>query len=361
MLILQNEHVAQVLDMSVALEALEIGLLDYARGDGSDRAHIPMWMPSEREDGYYRMQDNGGATRTYGIHAFRIMSDVLYWPRGERAAKYAARPGNYCSLTYLFSTQNAAPLAIMQDGLLQHYRTAGSAVIGAKYLARQDARRVGMIGSGGMARCYLEGFALVRRIEEVRVFSPTVANRDAFALEMSEKLGIAVSPVGSVGEAVSEADIVAMCTNALGPVITDVSSIKPGMHITNCGMGEINPELMRRADLRFQMGSRWGRWIEQPPQYFHAMVGRPEETARIRSTDANPAIMEIVHQLPSLVDVMAGTVPGRSDDTQVTFYLTNGLAGVQFAALCAKVYELARAYGLGHEVPTEWFTQDIRD
>src|SRR5919107_1212446 len=82
----------------------------------------------------------------------------------------------YDDLVMVFSVRNGEPLAIINDGLIQHMRVGGCAGIGAKYLARQDACDVGIFGSGGMARSYLEAFYEVRDLKRVRVYSPTKAN-----------------------------------------------------------------------------------------------------------------------------------------------------------------------------------------
>ena len=59
--------------------------------------------------------------------------------------------------------------------------------------------------------------------------------------------------------------------------------------------------------------------------------------------------------------VMAGQVPGRTSDEQVTFYRNVGNQGLQFSAVGQVVYRKAVEAGVGHEIPTEWFLQDIRD
>ena len=94
-------------------------------------------------------------------------------------------PGTYCGLIMLFSTRDGEPLAMINDGILQHMRVGGGAGLGVRYLSRPDSRTVGMLGSGGMARTYLEAFAAVRDIRSVKVFSPTKANRERYAEEMS--------------------------------------------------------------------------------------------------------------------------------------------------------------------------------
>ena len=59
-----------------------------------------------------------------------------------------------------------------------------------------------------------------------------------------------------------------------------------------------------------------------------------------------------------LHDVVAGRVPGRTSPDQITYFGGHGL-GLQFAAVGARAYQLAKQQGLGHEIPTEWFTQTL--
>ena len=95
----------------------------------------------------------------------------------------------------LNNIQNGEPLALINDGYLQHMRVGADSGIGAKYMAREDAEVVGMIGSGGMARSHVESFLLAREIKKIQVYSPTKAHREAYAKEISEKYGLEVVPV----------------------------------------------------------------------------------------------------------------------------------------------------------------------
>ena len=104
-----------------------------------------------------------------------MLSDMVAWPREDartRENKYAKIPGTFCGLLFLFSSQDATPVAMINDGILQHIRVGGGAGLGVKYLARQNSEIVGMIGSGGMARTYLDAFCQVRNIKKVKVYSP---------------------------------------------------------------------------------------------------------------------------------------------------------------------------------------------
>ncbi len=120
-----------------------------------------------------------GGSRKDGYVCARMLSDMVSWPREHgriRENKYARAPGTFCGLLFLFSVRDATPVAMINDGVLQHMRVGGGAGLGAKYLSRRDASVVGMIGSGGMARTYLDALCCVRGIEKVKAYSPNREN-----------------------------------------------------------------------------------------------------------------------------------------------------------------------------------------
>src|SRR4029077_2673884 len=128
----------------------------------------------------------GGSTK--GYFAIRMKSDVVYEKRAGDVItqeKYSSRPGLFCGLILLTSIETGEPLALMNDGVLQHMRVGADGAIGVKHLAKKDAAVVGMLGSGGMARSHVESFRCVPNIRRVQVFSPTRANRERFAAEMA--------------------------------------------------------------------------------------------------------------------------------------------------------------------------------
>ena len=217
-LFLDNDVVKQVLRMPECIATQEQVFRELLTRQAVHRSRIDVYVPTDVEpEGYYRWGSMEGASTSLGVHAIRMKSDVVTWPRDADGNwtedKYCVQPGTYCGLIFLISTRNGEPLALMNDGHLQHMRVAAGAAIGVKYLAREDATTVGMLGSGGMARTYLEAFLAVRPIERVRVYSPTRANREAYAEEMSERFGLQVIAVDSPREAVAGADIVSSCTD----------------------------------------------------------------------------------------------------------------------------------------------------
>ena len=172
MLLINNQEVEKLFSMKDCLAALEDGYDDLMIGDAVYRPRLDLWMPCERPDGYWRWGTMEGASRKIGVFAIRMKSDVVYWPGGETEEKYCMQPGTWCGLVMVFSVRNGEPLAMINDGLLQHMRVGGCAGLGVKYLAREDACDVGIFGSGGMARSYLEAFYEVRKLRQGESLQP---------------------------------------------------------------------------------------------------------------------------------------------------------------------------------------------
>ena len=361
MLFIDNAVVSQMLDMKTCLDALEVGYRDLIKGDALYRPRIDVYFPNETPDGYYKWGTMEGASRTLGVFAIRMKSDMLTWPDRLTDEKYCVRPGTFCGLIFVFSTRNGEPLAIINDGVLQHMRVGGCAGLGAKYLAREDASVVGMIGSGGMARTYLMALHEVRKLEKVKVYSPTRKNREAYAGEMGEKLGIPVEPKQTPQEVVRGSDIVATCTDSLVPVVTDLSWVEKGSHLTSVRGNEWPMEVLKMADYTTKLGRNTIVAMDEGMVRMHGtaayVAGQPEEKARI----PNPEVDLKKGHYESLIDLMAGKARGRKHRDDITYFINSGTQGLQFAAVGGRVYQLAKERGLGRELPTEWFLQDIRD
>ena len=108
----------------------------------------------------------GGSTG--GYFAIRLKSDVIYeteYNGARTQEKYCTKPGVFCGLILLTSTETGEPLAFLNDGHLQHMRVGADGGIGVKYMANPDAEVIGMLGSGGMARTHMQAFTRVRDMQ----------------------------------------------------------------------------------------------------------------------------------------------------------------------------------------------------
>jgi alanine dehydrogenase len=366
MLLIDNDVVKRVLTMRECIEAQERAFAGTLTGASVSRPRIDMFVPCNREDGYYRWGSVEGASD--GVLAVRLKSDIMTWPQGpdgtRTESKYCMRPGTYCGLVLLFSTQDGEPLAIINDGHLQHMRVGASAAIGARLLARTDAHTVGMIGSGGMARTVLEALVEVRDIRAVKAYSRVAAHREAFAREMTKRLQVAIEPVASAHEAVRGADILATCTDSMDPVI-EGAWIERGMHIVNIGPHDLGPDAVARMDVVVRQGidalpiPEEGGFRKGVGHSHGAFVGgTPEEQQRLPKSSPKRVAQSAG---PLYADVISGKASGRNDPGQITQYRPVGNWGLQFSSVGAVVYRRAKEQGLGRTLPTEWFLQDIKN
>lgn len=378
MLIINNSDVAELLNMKDCIRVQEEAFRKIPDGGAIHRPRIDMYMPCDRDDGYYRWGSMEGASDAF--FAIRMKSDIITWPRTPDGNwtedKYCREPGTYCGLIFLLSTRNAEPLAFINDGMLQHMRVGGGAGVGAKYLSREDSHVVGMIGSGGMARSYLEAFATVRDIRMCKVYSPNPKNREIYAEEMSRKLGVEVVAVDEPREAVRGADILATCTNSMKPVY-DPDWIEPGMHVTNLSRREVSDRALSKFDVVVRQGTA-GLQMRQTERFqaergFSPAAfigGTAEQMQQIPERNPEPGFGGDSPEFtdrgkggdkPDFADLVSGKAEGRTRPDQVTFYRNVGNQGLQFSSVGGWVYSLARERGMGREIPTEWFLQDIRD
>jgi ornithine cyclodeaminase/alanine dehydrogenase-like protein (mu-crystallin family) len=353
-IILSNDDVARLLTVPECMEALEEAYAELGAGRGVNRTRSDTLAGIEsRPEALYSLKSMDGIAPKFGVGAVRINSDVVTWPKrgnNQRREKVPAAGGRWVGLVLLFSAENGEPLAILPDGVLQRIRVASANGIAAKYMARQDASRVGLLGSGWQAGTQLMAICAARKIERIRCFSPTAENRAKFAAEMTPLLGIEVEPVTSAEEAIENADVVMCATNSIDPVYFE-SWIVPGVHISSIKRPEIDQGALKRAD-RLVIHTNDGK-----PLHFTTRDLDVPETAEGKGWELAGDID--FGKLPTLPDLVSGRYRGRTRAEDVTAFINNLGMGYQFAAAGAVVYRKAREQGLGHELPTEWFTEDV--
>jgi len=366
-LIINNHDVEQLLTMEDTIDALEEAYLQLAAKEAVCRPRIDIRIPTSDPARNYQWGTMEGGS-TAGYFAIRMKSDIVYEKKYNGVVtqeKYCMRPGLYCGLILLTSVENAEPLAFINDGYLQHMRVGADGGIGVKYLANQDAEVVGMLGAGGMARTHMEAFTRVRKIDKLQVFSPTRESRERFGREMAEKYNIEVKVCSRPEEVYKGAHIVAALTDSAVEV-TDGSLLEKGTHIVVVGgTGKPDAESLKKVDVYLRFGDTPAP-IGHPELATDAEhVGYEARPQQNKYGDGRRDRRKHGNTLPdrrvTLADLVNGQVKGRSSADQITYSERGNLQGAQFHAVAGKVYELAKGAGLGREIPTEWFLQDIRD
>jgi ornithine cyclodeaminase/alanine dehydrogenase-like protein (mu-crystallin family) len=195
-------------------------------------------------------------------------------------------------------------------------------------------------------------------------FSPTKKNRERYAAEVRQQLLVEAVAVDEPQAAVRGADIVAVTTDSMVPVI-EAAWLEPGMHVTNVRGLEVGPEVIERADVIAMLGTTT---LKVDSHADESVIDADGLTAYIAGTRAESEIIPKAGRSKldaasagTIPDLMAGLWKGRTDNTQITFLNNSGTHGLQFAAAGGLALERAVKAGLGHEMPREWFLQNIRD
>jgi alanine dehydrogenase len=367
-LVINNDEVSELLTMEATLEALERSYRDLVTGEAVCRPRVDIRIPtSDPKKNYQWGTMEGGSTS--GYFAIRMKSDVVYETEYSGVVtqeKYCMKPGLFCGLILLTSIETGEPLAFINDGVLQHMRVGGDGGIGVKYMANEDAEVVGMLGSGGMSRTHMQAFMQVRNIRKLQVFSPTKANREKFAEEMRARYNIEVKVCSNPEEIYRGAHIVAALTDSAVPV-TDGDLLEKGTHLVNIG-GSGNPDKksLDRVDVYLRFGDApkpigWNDFnIEDENIGWEARPDAPKfGDGRHGKKRARGTLLP--DKRVTLAEIVNGERQGRTSREQITYSERGNLQGAQFFATAGYVYEQAKKAGVGREIPTEWFLQDIRD
>jgi alanine dehydrogenase len=366
-LIINNHDVEKVLTMETTIAALEESYKNLAIGEAVCRPRIDIRIPtSDPKKNYQWGTMEGGSTS--GYFAIRMKSDIIWEDNYNGVVtqeKYCVKPGLFCGLILLTSIENGEPLAIINDGVLQHMRVGADGGIGVKYMANADAEVVGMIGSGGMSRTHMQAFNTVRTIKKLQVFSPTKANREKFAEEMRHRYNIEVKVCDKPEDIYKGAHIVAALTDSAVSV-TDGSLLEKGAHIVVVGgSGKPDKKALERvgAYLRFGDSPAPEGHPELHTDAEHlGYVARPNQPKHGDGRGKGRAHgVALPDKRVTLADLISGKAKGRTSSDQITYSERGNLQGAQFYAVGGKVYEAAKKAGLGYEIPTSLFLQDIRN
>jgi len=313
-LLLTEQDVRELAPMEAAVEALEATLKRQGQGKAFNQPRRRLHLP----DG--GLQVMPAADLGTGMIGFKTYST-------------SGRGARFHVLLYRIATGEL--LAMVQARTLGAIRTGAASGIATRYMARDDASTLGIVGAGGQARTQVAGVCAVRPIEQVLVYSRDPERRKTFAERIAATLKVEARPVETPQEAVA-APIVTTATTSAQPVLLG-QWLRPGTHINAIGSNsiikrELDLEAVRRAD---------------------RIVVDDREQAALECGDLLEAWERgIVHRqrLPELGEVVAGNYPGRTSEQEITLFESQGI-GLWDIALAELVYRRAREAGRGTETP----------
>jgi alanine dehydrogenase len=342
-LVLKNEQMENLLPMAEEIDAIEQAFRELGEGKAMVAPRARLRIPWKEEGGQYYFNNIMGLVP--GMKSMALRIDSSFSTEVEVAgAKRRVYPGDFVGLVFLFDMDTCNLLAIMDDHVLSVMRVGATSGVATKYLAREDAAVMGLLGSGEQARTQLTAAAAVRPIEKVKVYSPTKPNRERFAREMSAECGIEIVPVASAEEAVRGSDIVTAATNTVDPVIQG-AWLDDGAHVNSIVGGdgflprrELDDEVIRRAGL-IVVGYKKQIFLDRQAEFIDRL-----EKGLVKAED--------LHELGEL---LTGECRRRKDGGEITLFKNNTGMGIQFAATARKMYEKAKEKGIGTELPLELF------
>ena len=303
-LLIREAQVREVLTMPRAIEALEAAFRDWAHGRATNQPRQRVLAPQ----GALHLM--GAAWHSRGYLGYKA---YLSFPTGTRFH------------VVLASAHTGELLALIEADWLGRIRTGAASGLATKYLARDDATTVAVLGAGAQAETQLQAICAVRPIQRAFVFSRTPDTRVAFAERMTAQLGIPVHPVESVEQAVAEADVICTITSAREPILQG-ALLKPGMHINAAGANS----LARRELDTFAVGRCERIFVDDPAQ------ARIEAAELVVPIELRKLSWERVYPLAHLV---GGLLPPRQSPEEITLFKSLGIA-LEDVAAAAVVYEV---------------------
>ena len=316
-LILSRDEIQSLLSLSKAIELTEDAFRQQASGQVV--THTPYHIP------------------VGGRGALRVVSGALLGSQrvGVRLGASSGLAGGGRMYAALFDTESGELLSFMgfPFGTL---RTAAHVALAAKYMAREDAQRVGLFGVGRNALGILKALASVRPIKEISVSSRDPERRKKFCDEAAQQVGIKVQGVDNPEQAVRGMDVVLTATNSLTPIFPE-DWVEPGAHVSSMGKPtELSRGLHLKAS-RIVVGSQ-----EQERNYSNSSVALPlvELTAEGKLSWS---------RIPELGELVTGRVRGRESRDEINIFRESqgGYGDIAFATW---IYEEAKRKGLGKEM-----------
>jgi len=319
-LFLDERCVASLLTMDDALGAVEEVFREQGRGSVTNvpRVRAPL------KGGVLRI--TAGVLSYRGLYGVKVSSTAVFGRNaGRMFCLYRETSGELCAVVQVFGM-----------GAL---RTGAASGIATKYMSNENARVLGVLGSGRQARTQVEAICRVRNITDIKVYSPTPANRERFCRDITDThggQGVRAVPVTSYEAAVRESDVIVSATTSSTPVVLG-QWLARGAHINAIGA---NYEHRRELDTAAVQAASF-------------IAADDPEQARYEATDLTEPVKEGVlswDRVHSLADVVAGTLKARGPSTDITLFKSLGVA-IEDVALAARAYEKALEQKAGVVLP----------
>ncbi len=346
---------AGVLDMEGCLEATKdcfelLAKGDYLMGGPSENDHGHLiWFPKHKKGP--RMPEAGPDRRFMAMIAYlggdyHICGEK--WYGSNIANRELGLPRSVHSII-LNDPDNIKPLAFMSGNLLSQMRTGAVPGIASKYLARQGAETVGIIGAGMVGKTALLGIkTAVKSVKKAYIYDVFPAASEKFAKYAKEELGVEPIIVDKMEDAVKDMDIVHIAASGVDLPVIDTNMLKKGSLLCLTGAAEFSTD-----DWINDCQIYADNW--KLHQAFIHEMDYPREGIReeILSWAPSAPVIDAAYQgkfdgskVKDLGDVVIGKSPAREDEDEKIIFITSGQA-VEDVAWGKKILDRANEQNIG--------------
>lgn len=350
---------AGVKDMASCVEVMEDLLItlykgDYVMGGANHNSHGCMIMfPDDPQ--FEGMPKNADDRRFMAMPAYlggRYQMAGMKWYGSNVDNKKKGLPRSILMMM-LNDKDTGAPLALMSANLVSAYRTGGIPGVGAKYLAKKDAKVVSIIGPGVMGKTSLAAFVSVcPQVDTVKIKGRSQRSLDAFVKFVKEELPQIknIEVCDTVEEAVRDSDIISFTTT----VRDDVSSfpyisgdwIKKGALISMPSAARFDDEFLAGCKLVVDNSKLYEAWEEEYPYPTYPQV----QIIGTKFTDLKHDGKVKAEDIIDITDIIEKRRPGRESDDEIIVYSVGGMP-VEDIAWGGTVYRNAVKMGIGINLP----------
>lgn len=294
---IDREEVARRLTYDICIPLVRDAMIAFSAGETRQllRSIIPL------ADGHLFgiMPGALGATKPFGAKLISVFQ--------ENAAQGRQ---SHQGLVVLFEPENGTPVCIAHAGEVTAIRTAAASAVATDALARKDATRLAILGTGEQAATHARAISKVRALESITVWGRSPERAQAFAEKLHAEFNFPVSAIETAQQAVANADIICTVTAASEPILKS-EWVQPGTHInavgsSHAGPVEIDNALVARA--RFFADSLEGV-LQQGAEFLRAKQA---------------GLINDNHIVAEIGQVLAGTTEGRRSRDEITIYKSLG-------------------------------------
>lgn len=321
LLFLSEKDVERILTVEMAFEADEEAYKAYSSGNSMQPPIVS--MDFEAENGELDIKSGySGLSRTVGV---KILSG--FWDNPKKFDLPVS-----LGLMLLFDGRSGCPLCVMDAGMITYYRTSAAGAYAATLLARKDASRLAVIGTGGLARMHMVATEAYFPLTDVYVYSNDAGQKSAYVEEFSARYPqIHFHNCETAQEAAENADIIATATPANQPVVMD-AWIKPGTHINAFGC-----DMTGKQELEATLFSRAKVVVDNLTE----CVRRGETQHCIRE-----GLLKQEDIYAEIGEIALGKKAGRVTAEEITIFDSTGMS-LQDISTASRIYAKALEIGIG--------------